>query len=95
MFIVVDGVQHWKASQPLRWMSPESLTQPPTYNFKTDVWSYGITVWEIYSRGIRHIQPLIELYYNELLWHQRSVVASFNSHFCNLYVDNVLSPSVT
>jgi serine/threonine protein kinase len=40
---------------PLRWMAPETLdtmkSKNPMYNNKTDAWSYGITVWEMYSQG--------------------------------------------
>ena len=39
-------------AQPLRWLAPEShQSNSPKYDFKTDAWSYGITVWEMYSRG--------------------------------------------
>jgi serine/threonine protein kinase len=31
-------------------MAPESLTNL-TYSEKSDVWSFGITVWEIVTRG--------------------------------------------
>jgi len=34
---------------PLKWMAPESI-KSQKYSFKSDVWSYGITVIEIYSR---------------------------------------------
>lgn len=37
---------------PFRWMAPESL-KTRTFNIKTDIWSYGILLWEITTRG-RH-----------------------------------------
>ena len=49
-----------KLAQPLRWLAPEShKSKSPKYNFKTDAWSYGITVWEMYSRGttIDYVRP--------------------------------------
>ncbi|XP_070548674.1 tyrosine kinase receptor Cad96Ca-like [Ptychodera flava] len=37
---------------PLRWEAPESLISN-VYNFKSDVWSYGILLWEIITFGER------------------------------------------
>ena len=40
---------------PIKWMAPEQLNkakgQKRLYNKKTDVWSYGVVVWEIFSKG--------------------------------------------
>ncbi|ESO09485.1 hypothetical protein HELRODRAFT_168474 [Helobdella robusta] len=40
---------------PMKWCAPETLAtldcRKPTYDEKTDAWSYGITVWEIYTGG--------------------------------------------
>ena len=46
----------WKTSLPLRWMAPETLesfseSKTVTYSNKTDAWTFGITLWEMYSRG--------------------------------------------
>uniref|UniRef100_A0A0M3I7U9 Protein kinase domain-containing protein n=1 Tax=Ascaris lumbricoides TaxID=6252 RepID=A0A0M3I7U9_ASCLU len=32
---------------PIRWMAPESLTRNPVYSNKSDVWSYGVVIYEI------------------------------------------------
>ncbi|XP_070549793.1 fibroblast growth factor receptor 3-like [Ptychodera flava] len=36
---------------PYRWMAPESLTFND-YSFASDVWSYGVVLWEIFSKGV-------------------------------------------
>lgn len=36
---------------PVRWMAPETLTANGVYGEPSDVWSYGVCVWEVFSNG--------------------------------------------
>ncbi|PRP74128.1 hypothetical protein PROFUN_06453 [Planoprotostelium fungivorum] len=35
---------------PLKWMAPEAINERE-YSTKSDVWSYGVVIWEIITRG--------------------------------------------
>ncbi|VBB30169.1 unnamed protein product [Acanthocheilonema viteae] len=48
---------------PIRWLSPETLKRGH-FSSKTDVWSFGVTVWEIYSGGQ---EPYAEIQNNKEL----------------------------
>jgi len=50
--IMIDNIYERKSEGrlPIRWMAPESLYDN-IYTTKTDVWSYGVLMWEIATLG--------------------------------------------
>ncbi len=36
----------------MRWMAPEIVNETePTATLASDIWAYGVAMWEIYSKG--------------------------------------------
>uniref|UniRef100_A0A8D0KVG4 receptor protein-tyrosine kinase n=1 Tax=Strix occidentalis caurina TaxID=311401 RepID=A0A8D0KVG4_STROC len=64
---------------PIRWTAPEAISYRK-FTSASDVWSYGIVMWEVMSYGER---PYWELSNHEVILHP-SIFASFfaSLHFC-------------
>ena len=45
------SIENNKTKLPIRWMSPESL-EKGIYDSKSDVWSYGVLMWGLLTRGV-------------------------------------------
>ena len=62
---------HGSALLPVRWMSPEALNALE-FTHGSDVWAYGVFLWEVYAYGARpysgySTQEVIELVRNQQL----------------------------
>ena len=63
---------------PVRWMPPESLLYR-TFTVHSDIWSYGVVLWEIFTYGR---QPWFELSNHEVFCTiYMSLVCTF-THIC-------------
>uniref|UniRef100_A0A7E4V8U6 Tyrosine-protein kinase n=1 Tax=Panagrellus redivivus TaxID=6233 RepID=A0A7E4V8U6_PANRE len=38
---------------PLRWMAPETISRTPRYSTKSDVWAFGVLVYEVFNDGVK------------------------------------------
>ncbi|KAI6237722.1 Tyrosine-protein kinase [Aphelenchoides besseyi] len=49
----LTGVSVGKEHLPVRWMAPESVRTPRSFFTKSDVWSFGVVVYELFTNGAK------------------------------------------
>uniref|UniRef100_A0A4W3HTQ3 Fms related receptor tyrosine kinase 3 n=1 Tax=Callorhinchus milii TaxID=7868 RepID=A0A4W3HTQ3_CALMI len=55
------------ARLPVKWMAPESLFEG-SYTIHSDIWSYGILLWEIFSLGVNPYPGIqVDAYFYKLI----------------------------
>ncbi|XP_072514899.1 muscle, skeletal receptor tyrosine-protein kinase isoform X1 [Salminus brasiliensis] len=67
----IYAADYYKASEndaiPIRWMPPESIFYN-RYTSESDVWAYGVVLWEIFSHGM---QPYYGMAHEEVIYYVR------------------------
>ncbi|CDQ91128.1 unnamed protein product [Oncorhynchus mykiss] len=67
----IYSADYYKANEndaiPIRWMPPESIFYN-RYTTESDVWAYGVLLWEIFSHGM---QPYYGMAHEEVIYYVR------------------------
>ncbi|KAJ8007506.1 hypothetical protein DPEC_G00118200 [Dallia pectoralis] len=67
----IYSADYYKANEndaiPIRWMPPESIFYN-RYTSESDVWAYGVVLWEIFSNGM---QPYYGMAHEEVIYYVR------------------------
>uniref|UniRef100_A0A3B3DVC6 receptor protein-tyrosine kinase n=1 Tax=Oryzias melastigma TaxID=30732 RepID=A0A3B3DVC6_ORYME len=67
----IYSADYYKANEndaiPIRWMPPESIFYN-RYTTESDVWAYGVALWEIFSHGM---QPYYGMGHEEVIYYVR------------------------
>lgn len=68
----IYSADYYKANEndaiPIRWMPPESIFYN-RYTTESDVWAYGVVLWEIFSHGM---QPYYGMCHEEVIYYVRN-----------------------
>ncbi|KAJ3605604.1 hypothetical protein NHX12_027649, partial [Muraenolepis orangiensis] len=67
----IYSADYYKANEndaiPIRWMPPESIFYN-RYTSESDVWAYGVVLWEVFSQGM---QPYYGMAHEEVIYYVR------------------------
>ncbi|VDK40288.1 unnamed protein product [Dibothriocephalus latus] len=64
--------------RPVKWSAPEVLENKENFSTKSDIWSYGIVLWEVYSLGL---EPFSGIPNSEL---SKALKKAFDENKCPL-----------
>lgn len=78
----IYSADYYKAGEndaiPVRWMPPESIFYN-RYTSESDVWAYGVALWEIFSHGM---QPYYGMAHEEVIYYVRDGHVLPRPHDC-------------
>lgn len=78
----IYSADYYKAGEndaiPVRWMPPESIFYN-RYTSESDVWAYGVVLWEIFSHGM---QPYYGMAHEEVIYYVRDGHVLPQPHDC-------------
>lgn len=86
----IYAADYYKANEndaiPIRWMPPESIFYN-RYTTESDVWAYGVVLWEIFSHGM---QPYYGMAHEEVIYYVRDGHVLLCPEQCPLELYNLM-----
>uniref|UniRef100_A0A7N8XK46 receptor protein-tyrosine kinase n=1 Tax=Mastacembelus armatus TaxID=205130 RepID=A0A7N8XK46_9TELE len=86
----IYSADYYKANEndaiPIRWMPPESIFYN-RYTTESDVWAYGVVLWEIFTHGM---QPYYGMGHEEVIYYVRDGHILSSPENCPLELYNLM-----